>query len=167
MNSKSCTSLKCFSKVWRIFSNSVERLRQLIFQLRHWLGCAHAGHHVFALRVDEEFAVEHFLAGRRIARERHAGAGLVAGIAVDHRLHVDGGAPFGGNVVFAAIDNRAIIHPGTEHRADRAPELLPRHPGELLARAFLDQRLEADHKFLQIRGGKFRVVHVVRDTARA
>ncbi len=122
----------------------------MLLELRHRFGRAHAGHNVFALGVDQEFAVENFFAGRRIAREGHAGAGLVAGIAVDHRLHVDGGAPFGGNVVFAAINNRAVVHPGTEHGADRAPQLLPRILRKFLAGAFLDQCLEALDQFLQI-----------------
>ena len=43
-------------------------LRHLGDRLRR----ADAGHHVFALGVDEKLAVELVLAGRRIARERHA-----------------------------------------------------------------------------------------------
>ena len=35
-----------------------KRLGHVILQLRHRFGRAHSGHHVFALRVDEKFAVE-------------------------------------------------------------------------------------------------------------
>ena len=126
VNSKSCTSLKCDSRVLRTFSSSANACGHVVLELRHRFGRADAGHDVFALGVDEKFAVEHLLAGRRVARERHAGAGIVAGVAIDHRLDVDGRAPFGGDVVFAAINDGAVVHPRAEHGADGAPELLPR-----------------------------------------
>ncbi len=53
---------------------------------------ADAGDDVLALRVDEELAVELLLAGGRIARERDAGAGVVAEVAEHHRDDVDAGA---------------------------------------------------------------------------
>ncbi len=112
-------------------------------QFGHGLGRAHAGHHVLALGVDEEFAVKDFFAGGGVAGEGDAGAGLVAGVAEDHGLHADGGAPFGGDVVFAAIDDGAVVHPGAEDGADGAFQLLPRIGGEFLAGALLDQGLEA------------------------
>ena len=55
-----------------------------------------------------------------------------------------------GNAVFAAINDRAIVHPRTENRADRAPELFARILRKRFSGAFLDQRLEALHEFLQI-----------------
>ena len=97
-------------------------------------GGAHAGDDVFALGVDEEFAVELLLAVGRVAGERHAGAGVVAGVAVDHGLHVDGGAPLGGDVVFAAIDDGAVVHPGTEHGARRRPRAASTDPAGIPCR---------------------------------
>ena len=82
---------------------------------------ADAGDHVLALGVDQEFAVELLLAGRRIAREGDAGCGIIAEIAEHHGLHVDRGAPAFGDIVEFAIGVGARIHPGAEHRADRAP----------------------------------------------
>ena len=73
---------------------------------------ADAGHHVLALRVDQEFAVQLALAGRGIARERNAGRRGLAHIAEHHRLHVDRGAPGFRNVVQPAIGHRARVHPG-------------------------------------------------------
>jgi hypothetical protein len=43
-----------------------------VFKLRHGLRRAHAGDDVFALGVDQEFAVELILSVCRVARERHA-----------------------------------------------------------------------------------------------
>lgn len=60
---------------------------------------ADAGDHVFALRVDEELAVEQVFAGTRIARECHAGPAMVAEIAEDHRLDIDCRAPGVGDIV--------------------------------------------------------------------
>ena len=73
---------------------------------------ADARHHVLALRVDQEFAVQLALAGRGIARERNAGRRGLAHIAEHHRLHVDRGAPGFRNVVQPAVGHRARVHPG-------------------------------------------------------
>ena len=106
----------------------------ILLNSRHRLGRAHAGDDVLALGVDEKFAVENLFAGGRIAGEGDAGAGFVAGVAEDHGLHVDGGAPFGGDVVFAAIDDGAVVHPGAEDGADGAFELFPRIGREIPCR---------------------------------
>ena len=92
---------------------------------------------------------------------------VVAGVAVDHRLHVDGGSPFGGDVVFAAIDDRAVVHPGAEHGAGGAAELVPRIVREHLAGALLDERLEALDEFLLVVGGELRSPRCPCDTSRA
>ena len=84
---------------------------------------ANARHHVLALRVDQEFAVQLALAGRGIARERNAGRRGLAHIAEHHGLHVDRGAPGFRNVVQPPVGHRARVHPGGKHRADRAPQL--------------------------------------------
>ena len=123
-------------------------------ELGDGFGRAHAGDDVFALGVDEEFTVEFLDAIGGIAGERHAGAGGFAGVAIHHGLHVDGGAPLGGDVVFAAINDGPVVHPGTEHGAGGAPELLPRILREFLAGALLDQNLEAGDKFLEVIHGE-------------
>ena len=82
---------------------------------------ANARHHVLALRVDQEFAVQLALAGGGIAREGDAGRRGLAHIAEHHGLHVDGGAPGFGNVMQPPVSHRARIHPGGKHRTDRAP----------------------------------------------
>ncbi len=94
---------------------------------------ANARHHVLTLRVDQELAVELALAGGGIAGERYTGRGRLAHIAEHHGLDVDGGAPGFRDVVQAAVSHRTRIHPGREHRADRAPQLLVRILREILA----------------------------------
>ena len=94
---------------------------------------ADAGDDVLALRVDEKFAVELLGAGRGIAGEGDAGRRGLAHIAEHHRLHIDRGAPVGGNAVEAPIGDGALVHPGREHRADRAPQLIARSLRERLA----------------------------------
>ena len=113
----------------------------MLLQLRDRLRRADAGNHIFALGVDQKFAVKHFLAGGGIAGESHAGAGIDAGIAENHRLHVHGRAPFLGNVVFPAVNDGAIVHPGAEHGADRSLQLCPRIVGKLLCRCALSPAL--------------------------
>ena len=87
---------------------------------------ADAGHHVLALRVDEELAVELVLAGRGIAGEGDAGGGGLAHVAEHHGLHVDRRAPARRDGVQLAVLDGAGVHPGAEHGADGAPELLLR-----------------------------------------
>ena len=94
---------------------------------------ADAGDDVFALGVDEVVAVEDLLAGAGVAREADAGAGIVAGVAEDHLHDVDGGAEEAGDFLHAAVGDGFFRHPGAEHGADGAPELLDGIFGEVLA----------------------------------
>ncbi len=145
-------------------ANPVEfpvRLRHLLRQLGDRLRRAHASHDVFALGVDEKLAVELLRSVGGIAGERHTRTGVVAGVAIDHRLHVDRRAPFRGDVVFAAIDDGPVVHPRPEHRAGRPPQLLPRILRKLLAGPFLDQRLEPRHQFLQVVHRQLRVLDIL------
>ena len=122
----------------RALERRLVRARFLAGGLGNLLRRADAGDHVLALGVDQEFAIQGLLAGRRIARERNAGRGIVAHIAEHHGLHIDRGAPAFRNVVQTAIGLGSRIHPGTEHGADRAPELLLRILRERLAALLLD-----------------------------
>ena len=45
---------------------------------------------------------------------------LIHIFAEHHGLHVDGGAPFGRDAVFLAVNDGAVIVPGTEHGGDPA-----------------------------------------------
>ena len=117
----------------RVFHRRLVGAGLLARDLGDLLRRADAGDDVLALGVDQEFAVEPLLAGRRIAGEGDAGRRGVAHVAEHHGLHVDRGAPAFRNVVQAAIGDGARVHPRAEHRADRAPELLARVLRERLA----------------------------------
>src|SRR5665648_655045 len=99
---------------------------------------------------DADLAVGDVSAGGGVAGEGDAGAGLLAGVAVHHGLHVDGGAPRVGDVVEAAVGDGAVVVPAAEHRGDGAPELLQRVVGEVVAGALLDGGLELDHQVLEV-----------------
>ena len=88
-----------------------ERLWHRGLELADWLWRADTGDHVFALGVDEELTVEFVHSIRWVAGECHAGTGGFARVTVDHGLHVNGCAPCGGDVIFAAINDRAVVHP--------------------------------------------------------
>ena len=104
---------------------------------------ADAGDHVLALGIDQELAVEPLLAGRGIAREGDAGRRGLAHIAEHHGLHIDRGAPALRDVVQAPIGDGALVHPGAEHGADRAPQLLVRILRERRAVLLLEPLLVA------------------------
>ena len=81
----------------------VVRLRHDLLQFGEMHRRADAGHHVFALRIDQEVAIEDLFARARVAREAHARSGIVARIAEHHLLHVDAGAEQSGDLLYAAI----------------------------------------------------------------
>src|ERR1700722_17697531 len=145
VNSRYCMSRLCFSRAaWM-------RLR--------W-GRADAGDHALALRVDEELAVEFFLAGRRIARKCDSGRRGLAHIAKNHGLHVNRRAPAFRNAVQAPIGDRAWVHPRAEHGADGAPQLRVRVVRKRLTRLVLDALLVADDKLLPVGGLEVSVERV-------
>ncbi len=121
---------------------------------------ADAGHHVLALGVDQELAIETFLAGRRIARERDAGRRGLAQIAEHHGLDVDRGAPAFRDTVQAAIRVGALVHPAPEHRADRAPQLCMRILRERLAKLLGNALLVAGDELGPVVGLEVGVEHV-------
>ena len=134
-----------------------KRFWHLLLEKSDRLGGADARHDVFALGIDEVFAVKFFYAICRIAGECDAGSRFLTGVSEDHRLNVDGCAPCGGDAVFAAIDNCPIVHPRPEDSANGAFELVPGTCGKRLAGAFLDESLEALHEFLLIFCGQLAV----------
>ena len=72
---------------------------------------AHARNHVFALRVNEVFAVENLFAAGRIPRKRHPRRASVAHVSKHHRLNIDRSSPIVGDTVLSPINDRAIVHP--------------------------------------------------------
>ena len=111
---------------------------------------AGSGDHVLALRIDQPFAVELVVAGRRIAGERHAGRGSVAHIAENHALHVHRGAPLIRNAFDPAVGDRLFAVPAFQHRADAAPELGHRIVRELLFQRLSDLDFELIAQQLQV-----------------
>ena len=114
---------------------------------------ADAGHHVFALSVDEVLAVEVGVVARRgVAREGDAGGRVVAAVTEDHRLDVHGGAGEAADVVELAVLNGAGVVPGAEDGLDAHLELLVCVGGELLAQLRLDDLLIAGDDLFQVLG---------------
>ena len=118
--------------------------------LGDFLWRANAGDHVLALRIDEEFAVEFLLAGRRIAGKGDAGRRRFAHIAEHHGLHIHRRAPVFRNGMQAAIGDGTLVHPRAEHGPDRAPQLRVRVLRERRADLLVDALLEARDHLLQV-----------------
>ena len=130
----------------------------LLMKLGDGGGGTHAGHHILALGVDEVLAEQGLFTGRRVAGKRHAGAGVVPGIAEDHGLHIDGGAPVVGDLVHAAIHVGAGVVPGAEHGLDRLHQLHLGVLGEGLALLVLIELLEQAHQLFHIVGVQFHIL---------
>ena len=92
----------------------------------HRLRRTNTGHNVFTLSVNQIFAVINVFTGSRVAGEANAGSAVIAGIAEDHGLNVNGSTPVARNIVQFTIGNCAGSHPGTEYGTDTGPQLIPR-----------------------------------------
>ncbi len=80
--------------------------------------------HVFALSVDQVIAIQARGAESDVAGHGHAGGTILAQVAEDHGLNVDGRAPLVRNAVGAAIDDGPVVHPAAEDRRDGSPDLV-------------------------------------------
>jgi hypothetical protein len=125
---------------------------------RQRLRRADAGDDVLALGVDQELAVEGVFAGRGVAGEADARGAVIAHIAEDHGLDVDGGPPVGGDVVQPAIGDGAGVHPAAEDGADGAPQLLGRRLGKGFPGFVQHQRLIGLDDLLPLKSGQRRVL---------
>ena len=132
-------------------------LREVVRHGVERFGDADTGDDVLALGVGEEVAVRAVLAGRGVAGERDARAGVVALVAEDHRLHVDGGAEVVGDALELAVVAGAPSVPRTEHRLDRVPQLLVGILREVDAGVGLDDVLERRDETLEIARRKFGI----------
>ena len=83
------------------------------------------------------------LARVRVARERDAGAGVVAHVAEDHRHDVDGRAEVVGDLLVLAVVLGALAEPRGEDGLDREVELLERILGKSRPVSALTMRLES------------------------
>ena len=100
------------------------RVGHALAQLGERLRRASPGDDVLALCVDEVLAVDALLAGRGVAREAHAGRGVIALVPEDHLDDVDRRAEVVRDRVHAPVDLRARRVPRVEDGRDRAAELL-------------------------------------------
>ena len=113
----------------------------------------YTGHHIFALGVHQEFAIELILAVTRVACESHTGATVVAHITEYHGLHVHGCTPLIGNLFDAAVLDGPLTIPAGEHGADAAPHLLVGILRKFGAQHFLHCFLIVGHQFFQLVNG--------------
>ncbi len=120
-----------------------------LFEFEDWNRSAHAGNHIFALRVQQEFSVEFFRAVGRIARESDTGAAGIAEVAEDHGLHIDRRPEHVIDVVDAAIVLGAIVLPGAEHGIARHHQLLDGVLRKVALGVLLDGFLVVDNDLLQ------------------
>ena len=118
-------------------------LRHQLLQFDDGLRRPNTGYYVFALRVDQEFAIKLVHTVRRVTGKCDARSGSFPGIAIDHRLHIDRGSPFLRDVIFPAVNDGAIVHPRAKDGAGRALQLLPWIIRKALSGAFFHERLEA------------------------
>ena len=112
--------------------------RHFIRQIGNWVRRAYACNDVFALGVDQILAIKNFFTGRRIARKCDSRCARFPHVSEHHRLHIHGCPPFARDAVFPTINNRAIVHPRSKNRADRAPKLRLRILRKRFSRALFD-----------------------------
>ena len=80
-----------------------------------------SGDYVFALSVNQKFAVKVLVTARWITRKCHSRRTVITKVAEHHGLHIDRRAPVVGNLVKLSISDRTIIVPRAKHCSDRPP----------------------------------------------
>ena len=98
---------------------------QVLRHARNGLRVAGPGHHVLALGVHQKLAVQPFLTGGWVPRERDPGARVLAEVSVDHRDYAHGRTEVVGNAMMTAVLDGTPGLPAPEHRLDSPPELVP------------------------------------------
>ena len=132
-------------------------IRHLILQLGDGAGGTDTGNHVFALSVQQIFAVQLLFAGGGVTGESNASTGGLAHVAEHHALHVNGSAPVAGDVVHAAVVDGAGVVPAAEHGLDGFHQLNLGILREVHAHGFLVDALKALHNGHQVFGGQVTV----------
>src|SRR5437867_1722480 len=118
----------------QVFMHRRHFLREVGDRMRR----AHARDHIFALGVDQIFAVKNFFAACRVAGESNSGRARLTHVSKHHRLDIDRRSRVVRNPIFPAINNCAIVHPRTENCTEGAPELHPWVLRERLSGSLLD-----------------------------
>ncbi len=115
---------------------------------------ADSGDDVLALGVLQVVAVDALRAGRRVAGERHPGAGVVAQVAEDHRDYVHRGPEVGRDALLPPVQHRPVSVPRVEHGLDRQVHLLPRVLREVAAGVLADDLLVGLRQVLEVLGAQ-------------
>src|SRR2546421_5513892 len=90
-------------------------LWQVLLQAADLRGRTNAGYHVLALGIEQVFTIELLLACAGVTSESHACTAIVAHIAEDHALDVNGGAQVVRNLIeVAVIDGAPVIPRGKD-----------------------------------------------------
>src|SRR2546421_2869003 len=92
-------------------------------------GCANARYHVLALGIEQVFSIEFLLACARVTGESYTCAAVIAHIAKDHALDVNGGAQVMGDLVEVAVVDGSLIVPLGEESIDGLAPLPVDIPG--------------------------------------
>ncbi len=135
-----------------ILDKLVVHFGHFFFHVRHGMGGADTGNHVFALGVHQVFAVEFVFAGGGVAGEGNTSAAVIAHVAKHHALYVNGSAPITGDVVHTAVVDGAGVIPGTEHSLDGFHQLGFGILGKFLALCVAVNFLVAANHFFQVFG---------------
>ena len=109
------------------------RLGKVFGHLGDGLRCADTGNDVLALCINEILTVKNIFTSGWVTSESNAGSGTLTGVTKDHSLNIDSSSPSGGNSIFLAINDRAVVLPGVKDGIHGSLELLARIFGEVLA----------------------------------
>ena len=123
------------------------------FQLGDRPGRADPGDHVFALRVDEELAVESVFPRCGVPCEADAGGGGLAQVPENHRLDIHGGTQIFRDSAHAPVVIGAGVEPRAEDGVPGHLELAVRVLGEWFIGLLLDQLLVISDDEFQVGSG--------------
>ena len=139
------------------FNKLLIAVGKILFQTGDRLRGPDSGHHILALGVDQIFSVDALRTCGGISCKGNSGSGSISHVSEYHGLHVYSGSPLAGNIVHSAVNDGALIVPGTEYGLHGLHEL---HPGilrEVLSHLVLINCLEALNHFFQVIRRQIRI----------
>src|SRR5438270_222830 len=99
-------------------------LGQVLMKSANLGRCADTGYHVFTLSIEQVFTIELLLASAGIACEGHTSSAIVAHVAEDHTLHIDGGTEGVRNLIEVTVIDSTFVVPRSKDGLDSLAQLL-------------------------------------------
>ena len=131
---------------------------QIFLQTGNRLGSPNTCHHIFALSINQIFAVQSLFPSGGIARKGYTSTAGIAHIAKDHGLDINRCTQMIGDLIDLPVDDGPWILPGAKHGLDSQHQLFFRILRKILAPLSANQLFILCNNFAQAISAKLIVI---------